>query len=104
EPRPVSGPPRNPSTRIRRSARRYLMIRSSAFRLALIWIGARLLEPSATAQPIDTAWVWTTPGYDIGASGIAVSDFDGDGRDELHLASLGGSYYGPQDGYWHEWR
>lgn len=80
------------------------MIRSSAFRLALIWIGARLLDPSATAQPIDTAWVWTTPGYDIGATGIAVSDFDGDGRDELHLASLGGSYYGPQDGYWHEWQ
>lgn len=80
------------------------MSRSLALRLALIWTGARLLDPSAVAQPIDTGWVWTTPGYDIGAAGIAVSDFDADGSDELHLASRGGSYYGSQYGYWHEWR
>ncbi|GMU66210.1 MAG: hypothetical protein AMXMBFR36_24840 [Acidobacteriota bacterium] len=80
------------------------MSRSLALRLALIWIGARLLDPSAVAQPIDTGWVWTTPGYEIGAAGIAVSDFDGDGRDDLHLASRGGSYYGSQYAYWHEWQ
>lgn len=80
------------------------MTRTHALRLALLWTAARVFDPSATAQPIDTAWVWTTPGFEIGATGIAVSDFDGDGRDELHLASRGGSYYGPQDGYWHEWR
>jgi len=79
------------------------MTRSHALRFALIWTGARLLDPSATAQPIDTGWIWTTPGYDVGAAGIAVSDFDADGRDELHLSSRGGSYYGSQNGYWHEW-
>jgi outer membrane protein assembly factor BamB len=79
------------------------MNRSLSFRLALVWIGARFLDPFAAAQPIDTGWVWTTPGYDVGAGGIAVSDFDADGRDELHLSSRAGSYYGSQNGYWHAW-
>jgi len=80
------------------------MNRSVSFRLALIWIGARLLDPFAAAQPIDTGWVWTTPGSYIGRAGVAVSDFDGDGRDELHLVSHGGPYYDTQYGYWHSWR
>lgn len=80
------------------------MNRATLLPFALIWIGGRLLDPPAIAQPIDTGWVWTTPGDGIGATGIAVSDFDGDGRDELHLSSRGGPYYGTQYGYWHEWR
>jgi hypothetical protein len=80
------------------------MTRSLALRIALTWLGARLLDPSAFAQPIDTGWVWTLPGNDFGTAGIAVSDFDGDGRDELHLSSRGGPYYEDQYGYWHDWR
>lgn len=80
------------------------MTRSLALRLALIWIGARFLDPFAAAQPIENGWVWTTPGTGIGRAGVAVSDFDGDGRDELHLVSHGGPYYDTQFGYWHSWR
>lgn len=80
------------------------MTRSPALRLALVWFAARLFDPTAVAQPIDVGWVWTTPGYDLGAAGIAVSDFDGDGRDDLHLSSRGGTYYGDPYGYWHEWQ